>query len=205
MKRLAILGASGHGKVVAEIAELNGWSEIVFFDDDSRKQKLEKWLVNGGIEMLLSQLANFDGCIVAIGDNKVRAEKSKLISSEDANIVTLIHPSAVVSKYSEIAKGSVVMAGSIINPFSKVGLSSIINTRSIIEHDSVLHDYVHISPGVNIAGGVSIGESSWIGIGASIKQNITIGKNVIIGAGSVVVNNIPDSTTAFGIPARVRT
>ena len=32
MPKLAILGASGHGKVVADIAELNGY-DVVFFDD----------------------------------------------------------------------------------------------------------------------------------------------------------------------------
>lgn len=31
MKKLTIIGASGHGKVVADIAKLNGYDEIVFF------------------------------------------------------------------------------------------------------------------------------------------------------------------------------
>ena len=206
MKRLAIIGASGHGKVVAEIAQLSGWSEIVFFDDDLKKKKLENWSVNGDMKMLISQMSNFDGCIVAIGDNRIRSEKIELILSKSvSNLTSIIHPSAIVSHYSEIGVGSVIMAGSVINPFSKIGISSIINTGSIIEHDNLLQDYVHVSPGVNIAGGVNIGKCSWIGIGASIKQNITIGENVIIGAGSVIVENVLDNTTVFGVPAKIRT
>ena len=206
MKRLAILGASGHGKVLAEIAELSGWSEIVFFDDnDALKDKvIGVWEVKGNTSALLSTLLTFDGCIVAIGNNKIRSEKIALLQLENANIVTLIHPSAKVSKYSYIKPGSVVMAGVIINPFTKIGLSSIINTGSNIDHDCFLDDYVHISPGVNISGGVKIGLNSWIGVGSSLKQDINIGKKVVIGAGSVVIQNIPDDSIAFGVPAKVR-
>ena len=64
MKRLAIFGASGHGKVIAEIAELCGWTEVIFFDDDTNKNKLEKWLVSGNMNTLISKAINFDGCLV---------------------------------------------------------------------------------------------------------------------------------------------
>lgn len=206
MKCLAILGASGHGRVVAEIAKLSGWEKIVFFDDsisvlDKEFDDLE---IMGGTKELISKLNDIDSCIVAIGDNKVRSEKVKLLLTENANIVTLVHPTAKVSSYTHIEKGTVIMAGAIINPYVKIGLSSIINSGSIVEHDCICHDFVHISPGVNISGGVVIGENTWIGIGSSLKQNIKIGENVIIGAGSVVVENIPSQSTAFGSPAKVQ-
>ena len=205
MKRLAIFGASGHGKVVAEIAEICGWSDIVFFDDDLSKKKLENWTIQGDLKMFLSQLHNFDGSIVAIGDNQIRAKiVNIIISNKLNNLVSLIHPCAVVSKLSKVGLGTVVMAGSIINPFSKIGISNIINTNSVIEHDNLIGDYVHVSPGVNIAGGVNIGNGSWIGIGSSIKQNIIIGKNVLVGAGSIVLDNILDNAIAYGVPAKTR-
>ena len=37
--KLVIIGASGHGKVIADIARLNGYHEIVFLDDDKSKNK----------------------------------------------------------------------------------------------------------------------------------------------------------------------
>lgn len=37
--KLVIIGASGHGKVIADIAKLNGYQEIIFLDDDSSKHK----------------------------------------------------------------------------------------------------------------------------------------------------------------------
>ena len=205
MRRIAIFGASGHGKVVAEIAELCGWSEVMFYDDDPKKTNLESWPVNGNMKMLISDALSFDGCIVAIGNNQVRSEKiEQLFSKGISNLVSLVHPSAIVSPYSEIGIGSVIMARSVINSFSKIGVSSIINTGSIIEHDNLIEDYVHISPGVVLAGGVHIGKGSWIGIGSSIKQNLTIGKNVIIGAGSIILENVLDNTIAFGVPAKIQ-
>ncbi len=205
MKRLAVLGASGHGKVVAEIAELTGWSEIVFFDDDfPRVSALENWSVKGTTEDLVYSAGEFDGCIVAIGDNTIRSEKSSLLQSKLDNLTSLIHPSAIVSSYSRIGPGSVLMAGAVINPFVQIGQACIVNTAATVDHDCVLGDGVHLSPGVSLGGGTLIGKNSWIGIGASVRQSISIGENVTVGAGAAVVSNLPDNSVAFGVPARVR-
>tara|TARA_B100000795_G_C22678346_1_gene390749 strand:- start:111 stop:731 length:621 start_codon:yes stop_codon:yes gene_type:complete len=204
MKRLAIFGAGGHGKVVAEIAQLCGWTDIVFFDDNDRNTSLENWLIQGNLKKFLLTIKDFDGSFVAIGDNQLRLKIVKLITSNsNNNLVTLIHPNAVISELSKVGVGTVIMAGSIINPFSSIGVSNIINTNSVIEHDNLIGDYVHISPGVNIAGSVTIGNGSWIGIGSTIKQNILIGSNVIVGLGSIVLENLPDNVTAFGSPAKI--
>ena len=103
MKRLAIFGASGHGKVVAEIAEISGWSDIIFFDDDLSNNNVENWNIQGNLKEFLSQLHNYDGSIVAIGDNQKRAKIVHLIlSNKSNNLISLIHPYAVVSKLSKI-------------------------------------------------------------------------------------------------------
>lgn len=204
MNNLAILGAGGHGKVLAEIAEITGWKNIVFFDDTYPKKRfLEQWEVNGSSDDLILNLKNFDGCIVGIGDNHVRLEKTCLLQSYSAKLITLIHPSSVVSKYSRINNGTVIMAGAIINPFTEIGISCIINTLSTIDHDSFIGDGVHIAPGVNVAGNVNIGNKSFIGIGASIIQGIRVGENVTVGAGSAVLNNLKSNDLALGIPAKV--
>lgn len=204
MKRLAILGASGHGKVVAEIAELSGWNEIVFFDDAfPQTSSVETWDVQGNTEKLVSSFNKFDGVIVAIGDNAIRLEKSLLLQKSKANLVSLLHPSAIVSRYAQIDMGTVVMAGVVINPFSKVGLACIVNTGAMIDHDCLLFDGVHISPNAILAGTVKVGKNSWIGLGACVKECTYIGKNVTIGAGAVVLTNMPNDVVAIGIPAKI--
>ena len=204
MTKLAILCASGHGKVLADIANLNGWNEITFFDDRYPKIKsIEGWIVAGNTDDLFLSLNDFDGCIVGIGDNKTRLEKTELLLSSSAKLISLIHPTSVVSKYSKIDAGTAIMAGVIINPFSKIGLACIINTAATIDHDSFINDGAHIGPGVNMAGNVSIGKKSFIGIGASVKQGVGIGDNVVLGAGSVLIQDLNNNVVAAGVPAKI--
>ncbi|MBD3768417.1 MAG: acetyltransferase [Gammaproteobacteria bacterium] len=202
MKRLAILGASGHGKVVAEIAELNGW-DVVFFDDAFPSVNgLAHWPVIGTTEDLLNDLQRFDGCFVAIGNNRIRLDKQTMLTEKGATLPVLIHPLAVISRYANVQAGCVVMAGAVVNPFALVQQACIVNTASTIDHDCILAEGVHISPGANLAGGVSVGACSWIGIGASVKQCVQIGANVVVGAGAAVVSDIADNLTVVGVPAR---
>lgn len=202
MKSLAILGASGHGKVVAEAAELSGWSNIVFFDDGfPQKQSNSKWAVIGTSEDLLLKLNEFDGVHIAIGDNYSRGLFFSKLDSQ--KLVSIIHPSAVVSNMSHIGLGSIILAGAVVNADVSIGQGVIINTGATIDHDCVIGDFCHISPGANLAGNVIVGNNSWIGIGSAVIQKINIGTDVIIGAGSVVINSIPSSTTAVGVPCKV--
>lgn len=203
MRRLAIVGASGHGKVVAEIAELSGWRNIVFFDDAWPKITHNgPWPIVGNTKTLYENLENFDGVIIAIGDNQTRRQKHHELSQKTNSHIKLVHPRATISTYAKIGNGSVIMAGAVINPFASVGHACIINTGATIDHDCLIEDGVHISPGAHLAGAVSVGECTWIGIGASVKQCIAIGKNTVIGAGSVIVKNVPDSQTVIGVPGK---
>lgn len=202
MNKLAILGASGHGKVVADCAECCGWSQIVFFDDVWPKMSINgRWPVKGTSEKLITSLSDFDGVIVAIGNNRIRHEKLLKLLELGGNVITLLHPSAQISRYASIGAGSVAFACSVVNVDSSVGMGSIINTGASVDHDCLLGAAVHISPGAHIAGGVSIGDRSWIGIGASVKQLVSIGSDVVVGAGAAVVANLPDGVTAMGVPA----
>lgn len=203
MTKCAILGASGHGKVVAEIAELNGYSQIDFFDD--RWPELinqEHWEVVGNTQVLLNEIEQYDLIVVAIGNNIIRLDKQRILKEAGGVFKELIHPKAVVSQYSQIGIGSVIMANAVVNSFASIGDSCIINTSCTVDHDCVLLDGVHISPGANLAGAVNIGESAWVGIGAQVKQLVNIGSGVIIGAGSTVLNDISNNHVVVGNPAK---
>lgn len=205
MKKLAILGASGHGKVVADCAELCGWESVSFFDDAwPAKTSNGAWSIEGDTQLLTDRLAEFDGVLVAIGNNYIRQSKLQALLEQGAQLPVLIHPSAIVSRYAEVGAGSVLFAGAVVNVDCRIGMGVIINTAASIDHDCVLEDAVHISPGARLAGGVCVGERSWVGIGASVKQLVEIGSGVTVGAGAVVVSNMPDGCVAVGVPARVR-
>ena len=203
-KQLAIVGASGHGKVIADIAEQLGF--IVKFYDDAYPSKthIEHWPIHGTCADLIAlntTNATPIDVVVAIGSNEIRQQKIKLLQQNNFNLITLIHPSAVISQYAAIAAGTVVFASAVINAFAKVGVGCIINTGAVVEHDCIIDDFAHICPNVALAGGVIVGSKSWVGIGSQVKQLVSIGNNCLIGAGSTVLKNIPDNVTAFGSPA----
>lgn len=205
MKRLAILGASGHGKVVADTAELSGWQSVEFFDDAWPQLRTNGcWAVSGHSITLVSRLAEFDGVLVAIGNNRIRYAKLRELESAGAVVVSVIHPAAIVSRYASIAAGSVVFANVVVNADARVGLGAILNTGCSVDHDCVLGHSVHVSPGARLAGGVQVGDSSWIGIGASVRQLVRIGGNVTVGAGAVVVADVADGLTVVGVPAKAK-
>lgn len=204
MKRLAILGASGHGKVVADIAELNGWGEVVFFDDAWPELKTNSvWAVVGNTDDLLASTHHYDGVFVAIGNNEVRLNKLNLLKQKNISLPSIIHPHAIISRYAKIDNACVVCAGVVVNADANIGFGSILNTGCSIDHDCTLGKAVHISPGARLAGGTQVGQCSWVGIGAVTRQLITIGSNVIIGAGSVVVKDVITNTVVIGNPAKI--
>ena len=193
LKTLAIIGASGHGKVIADIAEQLGFS-VSFYDDAfPDKKNIEHWPVIGTFSDLLN-------VPVAIGHNITRKVKIETLVQKGYMLPVLIHPTAVISKYAQIDLGSVIAANAVINAFSVVGRGCIINTSAIIEHDCKIGDFTHICPGTSLAGGVNVGQASWVGLGSKVKQLIHIGDNTLIGAGSLAVKDIPSGVIAYGSP-----
>ncbi|WP_111411800.1 acetyltransferase [Billgrantia lactosivorans] len=202
-RRLAILGASGHGKVVADIAIQAGWQDLVFYDDAwPEKTRHEHWEVQGSLPMLLNDLADFEGVVVAIGHNAIREAKLDALLAHGASIVSLVHPRATVSPMARLGPGCVVMAGAIINAFAELGMGSIVNTAASVDHDCRLGACVHVAPGANVAGDVEIGRTSWVGAGAVVRQGVAIGEAVMVGAGAAVVSDIAGNLVVAGVPAR---
>ena len=201
--RLAILGANGHGKVIADIALLLGYADVVFFDDAWPSQcSVGPWSVIGTTETLLGTVVDFDAVIVGIGNNRIRFEKHDMLLAANAHLVTLVHPTAVISNFAQIGIGSVVCAGAIVSIDAILGAGVIVNTGATVDHDCRLADGVHIAPGVHLSGDVHVDAGSWIGVGTCVKQGVRIGSDVMVGAGAVVVSNIPDGVTVVGNPAR---
>ena len=118
--------------------------------------------------------------------------------------LTIVHARAIVSARARLSRGAQVMPGAIVNAGTQAGENCIVNSGAVVEHDCVLGDHSHIAPGAVLAGGVMIGALTHIGAAAVVREGIRIGREVVIGAGSVVTRDIADGSTAWGVPARVR-
>ncbi len=205
MKQVIIFGASGHGKVIADILEKQGTPIAGFVDDDNTKwgQEFFGYRIHGGIGYLASTLASQVDIVVAIGDNEVRRKVVLDLQTRGFRFTTAIHPSARIGKNVQIGAGTVMMAGAIVNADTHIGSHCIINTASSVGHDNIVGDFTHISSGARLGGNVSVGALSWVGIGAAVINNVTIGENTIVGAGSVVIRDAKPHSCYIGNPAKL--
>jgi sugar O-acyltransferase (sialic acid O-acetyltransferase NeuD family) len=196
---VVIIGASGHGKVIADIIIKSGDCLLGFLDDDdSLPDKILDFPILGKTE----DICKYDNkvkFIIGIGNNSLRKQIDEKYS---INWYTAIHPSAVIAVDVSIGKGSVVMANSVINPSTKIGRHCIINSGAIVEHDNEIGDFVHISPNVSLGGTVKVDELTHVGIGVTVKNNVSITTECVVGAGAVVVRDITEKGVYVGVPVK---
>lgn len=203
MKRVIILGASGHAKVIADIIKSSGDEIIGFLDDNLDIQGsivFDNKKVLGTIKNDIYKYKD-NYFIIGIGNNKIRKEIYD--NYTELKWYTAIHNSAIISENVIIGEGTVIMPGAIVNIGSIIGKHVIINTRASIDHENIIEDFVHISPGAVLAGNVHVKELSWICAGAVVINNIKINRNNVIGAGAVVINDIVDENGIHvGVPVK---
>ena len=206
MGDLVLWGASGHGKVVLDVARaMGGFKTISFIDDACGGSALEfcGCPVFGASRHL--QLLKDRGCsryLVSIGNNEIRAACFQKALEHGLLPVNLVHPSAVISESARLEDGTVVMARVVINAGAQIGKNCILNTAAVVEHDCQVGDHVHLSPGVLLAGGVTVHSFAHVGIGAIALPGAEIGEGAIVGAGAVVLHSVRPGATVAGIPAR---
>lgn len=197
-REVIIIGAGGHGKVIADIVTKSKDKVFGFLDDYNSADKILTYPVLGKVCDCNKYLDK--EFFLAIGNNEIR----KKITDEYPLLkyYTAIHPSAVISENVTIGEGTCIMAGAVINSSANIGRHCIINSGAIVEHDNRLSDFVHLSPGAVLCGTVAVGECTHIGGGVTVKNNINIASNVIIGVGAAVVSDITAAGTYCGIPAK---
>lgn len=200
-RKLAVVGAGGHGKVVAELAAALGtYGEIVFLDDRVQGS------VNGfpviGTTLLLENSLSPEQFDIAVGNNHIRRQIAEKAAALGFALPVLVHPDATVSPSATVGQGSVVMAKAVVQAGSVLKDGVIVNTAATVDHDCLLDAFVHISPGAHLSGNTRIGEESWIGTGACSRQQIRIGSRATIGAGAVVVRDVSDGMTVAGNPTK---
>lgn len=188
-KKVIIIGAGGHGKVIFDILTASGDIVAGFLDDDPAKDVLGK----------VSDYYKFHDVEFVIGIGNPRTRER--ISRSECKWYTAIHPTAVISPSAIIGEGTVVMANAVINANTTIGKHCIVNTSAVIDHDNNLSDFVHVSVGAKLGGTVCIGKNTWIGIGAVVSNNLNICEDCMVGAGAVVVKNIESPGTYYGVPA----
>ena len=193
MDKIYIYGGSGHGLVVADMARVCGYKNIIHIDDGENEYASFEDIKN----------KKHIPIALGIGDNRTRHFLFEKVIKSGFQVISLVHPSAIISASVTIGTGSVIMPNVVVNANSSIGKCVILNSSSVIEHENSIEDFSHISPAVVLSGKVTIKAFTHIGIGSCIKQGLTVGENCIVGAGSLVLKNIEDNKVCFGSPCQI--
>lgn len=202
--RIIILGDGGHSRVIQEIIYSTSGNEVVAILDDKYDQGFQqKGIIHAPISFLTKLLRKDTKVVVAIGGNNIRKKIVDGLNLLPENYLSIIHPTAIVSRSAKVGYGTVVMPNAVINADAEVGMHCIVNTGAIVEHDNKVSNYTHLSPNATLTGNVSTGEGVHVGAAATIIPGMHLGSWAVIGAGSTVIEHIPAYSKAVGCPTRI--
>ncbi|NDV27149.1 acetyltransferase [Desulfovibrio sp. JC010] len=205
MKKIIIMGAGGHGQVVADALLQMEKATPVAFVDESRElhgKELMGIPVPGGNAEI--NKIEHDGIVIALGNNELRRRIFSELKQAGENLFTVIHPRAIIAPDVTIGDGCMILAGAVINTQAEIKDNTIINTNSTIEHHNVIGPHAHIAPGATLGGEVTVEEEAMVGIGATVLPRTVIGSQAVLGGGSTAIKDLPDGSTAAGVPARIK-
>src|SRR5262245_17775637 len=203
---IKIIGCGAHGRVVADLARAAGEPVSGFIDDnlptkDDASSAPAKLRVEGPTQEVIPQFVATHRFVVAIGDAATRRSFGEMVLAAGGELITLIHPSAVIAPDVKLGLGTVVLAGAIINTGTMIGRFAIVNTGAIIDHDNIIEDNVQIAPGCNLAGRVICRRDCFIGTGATILPRVVVGEGAYVAAGAIVIRPVKPHTLVAGCPA----
>ena len=202
-------GATGHARVLNELAQQIGWRVVLVIDNRDLPPPLVDVPIAVGVERFdswLDQRAQGEPLFgaVAVGGNRgaERIELLNLLAVRQVLLPNLVHPTAFVALDATLGSGSQVLAHATVCSHARLGRGVIVNTAASVDHDTELGDGVHIGPGAHLAGEIRIGARAFIGAGAVVLPRLVIGAGAIVGAGAVVTRNVAPGATVVGNPAR---
>ena len=210
--RVVILGSGGNCiDILDTLLDLNAaagctrYECVGFLDDDNAtwsktihgvqvlgplpaaRDLRDAWFVNG-----IGSAASFWKKEAIIARTGIASER----------FLTLVHPSARVSRFAHLGQGTVVFQNVTIASDVRVGDHVVVLPNSVLSHDDIVGDYSCIAGGVCISGRVSVGRACYLGSNCTIREGVRLGDYCLVGMGSAVLKDVPNNTTVVGSPAR---
>jgi len=207
--RVIGLGAGGHAAVMIEALRAAGGFEVVGLTDPRRElwgsQVLEVPVLGDDDELGLQYDQSVSHAFLGLGgasDTSPRRRLFDLAESIGFELVTLAHPSAVISPSARVGSGTTVLATAVVNANAQLGKNVLVNTGAIVEHDCRVDDHAHVAIGARLASGVRVDVGAHVGAGATVLQGLTVGTGAVVGAGAIVTHDVAAASVVAGVPAR---
>lgn len=206
-QNLLIIGARGFGREVFTLAQscINHGYDIEikgFLDDDPKVLDGKK-----NYPPIISSVEKYvvsenDVFVCAMGEVKYKKKYIDMITTKGGRVISLIHPTVLISNNVTIGTGAILMAYTTIANDVTIGKNVTIQSKVSVGHDAVIGNNCHLSSFCFIGGNSTIGDDVQLYTRSTIVPKVKIGDNCKIGACSFVIKSINKNSTVFGIPAK---
>ena len=206
MKNIIVFGAGEFGTLIQNVMSYNRDFQIAAFGDDNMdKSKITTGdvpLFNQGDLFQFAKENEIQTAIMASGNNRVRAVKYNLFKDAGFEMLSIVHPKALIDTEVVYGDNVIIEMGTAIHTHSKIGNNVFLGGDALIGHHNIIGNHVLVGGNASFGGAVVVEDYASIGVGSSIKPGVTIGKGAVVGVGAVVIKDVEPGTTVVGVPAK---
>jgi len=206
MKNVLVYGAGEFGSLISNIISYHSDLNIIAYGDDNTNkigQFIDKIPIFGDEELLkFAQENEVKYAISSIGNNKIRSEKYSFLKKKGFQMLSLVHPQALIDTKVSYGDNVIIEMGTAIHTNSSIGNDVFLGGDALIGHHNKIGNHVLVGGNVSFGGAVIVEDYVSIGVGASIKPGVRLGEGSVVGVGAAVVKDVNPGDVVVGVPAK---
>ena len=195
-KPLVFIGTNSNLFKLAELVIRAGYSLAGIIDDDYYGQESFKGLPVIGDEATLRAKAEFykqkyqficatnwvpDDYEIAERNRAKRQRQLELMQQLELDVATIVAPTAIVSRLSQLGPGTVVFDFATVEPQVSVGSNTLIYDYAIVGHESVIGNNVVLQRYCLVTSLVTVEDNVYMGLGSRVsRSDVVVSKNTFI-------------------------